>query len=165
MSDSLIYNGCHTLCLIDLLSLETNLSDSDIYRIRCSFARLKKGWLHDEVINSYMYMLNQESDSNLYCGSTGGMIIANNKDFSGLWFNQKLENIEKVIIPFNPTNSHWILLLLDMNNCELSILDPLGQLYEGSRNFQSCHNVAAKIFNEKFSQNKTIVVCSTNRFL
>ena len=30
LSDSLIYNGCHTLCLIDLLSLETNLSDSEI---------------------------------------------------------------------------------------------------------------------------------------
>ena len=63
LSDSLIYNGCHALCLIVLLSLETNLSDSDIYRIRCSFARFKKGWLHDEVINSYMYMLTQENGS------------------------------------------------------------------------------------------------------
>ena len=44
LSDSLICNGCHTLYLIDLLSLETNLSDSDIYQIRCSFARFKKGW-------------------------------------------------------------------------------------------------------------------------
>ena len=26
--NSLIYNGCHTLCLIDLLSPETNLNDS-----------------------------------------------------------------------------------------------------------------------------------------
>ena len=111
LSDSLIYNGCHTLCLIDLLSLETNLSDSDIYRIRCSFARFKKGWLHDEVINSYMYMLTQENGSNLHCGSTEAMIIVNNKDFSRLLFNQNLENIERVIIPFNPTNSHWILPL------------------------------------------------------
>ena len=117
LPDSLICNGCHTLCLIDLLSLETNLSDSDIYQIRCSF------------------MLTQESGSNLYCGFTKAMIIANNKDFLRLWSNQNLENIEKVIVPFNPTNSHWILLLLDINNCELSILDSLGQLYEGSRNF------------------------------
>ena len=135
LSDSLICNGCHTICLIDLLSLETNLSDSNIYQIRCSFARFKKGWLHDEVINSYMYRLTQESSSNLYCGFTKAMIIANNKDFLRLWSNQNLENIEKVIVPFNPRNSHWILLLLDINNCELSILDSLGQLYEGSRNF------------------------------
>ena len=27
--DSLIYNGCHSLCLINLLSLETNLIESD----------------------------------------------------------------------------------------------------------------------------------------
>ena len=96
-------------------------------------------------------MLTQENGSNLYCGSTEA-IIANNKDFSRLWFNQNLENIERVIIPFNPTNSHWILPLLDINNCELSILDPLGQLCDGSRNFESCQNVAAGIFNYKFVQ-------------
>ena len=130
---------CHALCLIDLISLETNFSDSDIYRIRCSFTSFKKGWLHDEVINSYMYMLTQENASNLYCCSTEGMIIASNKDFSTLWFDQNLENIENAIITFNSTNSHCILLLLDINNYELSILYPLGQLYEGSRNFGSYH--------------------------
>ena len=93
-------------CLIGLLSLETNLSVSYIYRLRCSFARIKKEWLHDEVISSYMYMLTKENGSNLYSGSTENMIIANNKDFLRLWFNQNLENIERVIIPFNPTNSH-----------------------------------------------------------
>ena len=92
-----------------------------------------------------MYMLTQENSSNLYCGSTEAMIIANNKDFLRLWFNQNLENIERIIIRFNPTNSHWILLLLDINNCELSMFDPLRQLCEGSRNFESCHNVAAGI--------------------
>ena len=70
------------------------------------------------------------------------MIIANNKDFSRLWFNQNLENIARVIIPLNPTNSHWIMLLLDINNCKLPILDPLGQLCEWSRNFETSHNVA-----------------------
>ena len=44
-----------------------------------------------------MYVLIQENDSNLYCGSTS-MIITNNKDFLRLWFNQNLENIERVII-------------------------------------------------------------------
>ena len=53
---------------------------------------------------------------------------------------------------FNPTNSHWISPLLDINNCELSILDLLGQLCEEGRNFQSCHIVAAQIFNDKFGQ-------------
>ena len=120
-------------------------------QIRCGFASFKKRWLHDEVISSYMYMLTQETGSNLYCGSTETMIIANNKDFSRLWFTQNLENIEKVIILLNPTNSYWMLLLLDINNCELSILDPLGQPCEGSRKFQSCHNVAAGIFNDKFA--------------
>ena len=96
LPDSLIYNGYHPLCLIDLLSLEKNLSDCDIYRIRCSFAKFKKGWLHDEAI-----MLTQENCSNLYCGSTEAMIIANNKELSRLWFNQNLENTERVVIPFN----------------------------------------------------------------
>ena len=130
---------CHALCLIDLISLETNFSDSDIYRIRCSFTSFKKGWLHDEVINNYMYMLTQENGSNLYCCSTEGVFIASNKDFSTLRFDQNLENFENVIITFNSTNSHCILLLLDINNYELFILYPLGQLYEGSRNFGSYH--------------------------
>ena len=39
------------------LSLETCLSDSNIYKIRCSFARFKKGSLHDEVIKQlYVYV-------------------------------------------------------------------------------------------------------------
>ena len=110
-----------------------------------------------------MYMLTQVHGSNLYYGSIEAMIIANNQDFSRLQFNKNLENIEKVIIPLNPTNSSWILLLLDINNCELSrkkkknkkklsIFDPLCKLCEGSRNFESCHNVAAGIFNDKFGQ-------------
>ena len=73
-----------------------------------------------------MYMLTQENGVNLYCDSTEAMIIASNKDFSRLWFNQNFENIERVIIPFNPRNNHWILLLLDINNCKLNILNPLG---------------------------------------
>ena len=79
-------------------------------------------------------LLDSKRDGNLYYGFTKAMIIANNKDFLRLWSNQNLENTEKVIVPFNPRNSHWILLLLDINNCKLSILDSLGQLYEGSRN-------------------------------
>ena len=98
-----------------------------------------------------MYMLTQVHGSNLYYGSIEAMINANNKDFSRLQFNKNLENIEKVIMPLNPTNSSWILLLLDIN-CELSIFDPLCKLCEGSRNFESCHNVAAGIFNDKFGQ-------------
>ena len=127
------------------------MSHSGIYRIRCSFARFKKGWLHEEVINGYMHILTQENDNSLCCSSTEAMIIENKKDFSRLWFNQNLENIKRVITPFNPTYSHWILLLLDINSCELFILDPLGKLCEGSRNFESCHNVAAGIFNDKFA--------------
>lgn len=75
LSDSLIYNGSHASCLIDLLSLETNMSDSDSYKIRHSFDRSKKGSLRDEFIKCYMYMLTQENDSYLYYDLTEAMIL------------------------------------------------------------------------------------------
>lgn len=75
LSDSLIYNGSHASCLIDFLSLETNMSDSDSYKIRHSFDRSKKGSQRDEFIKCYMYMLTQENDSYLYYDLTEAMIL------------------------------------------------------------------------------------------
>ena len=60
LTESLFSNNCHNVTLIDLLSLETGLSSEDIGVIKTHNPYFTKGWLLDEIINSYLYFLTKD---------------------------------------------------------------------------------------------------------
>ena len=45
--------------------------------------------------------------------------------FRKLWKNQDFSSISLVLIPFNPTNSHWILIVINIERKTIAVLDPL----------------------------------------
>ena len=56
-STSLLRNGCHSLSYLDLLLLESVHSTSQLGKIRKYHRRFRTEWLHDEIINSFLYRL------------------------------------------------------------------------------------------------------------
>ena len=85
----------------------------------------KPGWLHDEIINSFLFNLTEEHTEVLFCGSTEPMLIHHGKSFRKMWKNEDLSLKLLVLIPFNPTNSHWKLISINLNKATVSVLDPM----------------------------------------
>jgi len=123
---TILKNGCHSLSYLDLLSLETTFPNSDKATIKKKDPQFKVGWLHDEIINSFIRNVTEVYSKNcLYVCSTTAMSISHGNSFRRLWSNRKLCAVETILIPFNPSGSHWILVVLNKINKTITILDPL----------------------------------------
>ena len=61
LSSPLLKNGFHTITYLDLLSLEKAHTTSQLANVRKSDKHFKTGWLHDEVINSFLHILTSKS--------------------------------------------------------------------------------------------------------
>ncbi|XP_065647825.1 uncharacterized protein LOC136077118 [Hydra vulgaris] len=77
-----------------------------------------------------------------YLGPTEASALSCSKSLRLLWRDVDTKVIEQVLIPFNPTNSHWILIYLKVITKEVTVLDPL-----------HCN-----IMPNNFSHNKSIAV-------
>ena len=53
----LIKYGCHNLSCLSLKSLETHCSPSCISEIKKTDPFFRVGWLHDEIVDSYFFLL------------------------------------------------------------------------------------------------------------
>ena len=125
-SNSLLRNGCHILAHLDLLSLGSVYSTPQLKKIRKYDRRFRTGWLHDEIINSFLYMLTKKTRSTLYGSSTAGLVLAEKKSFRKLWKSLDLFSKSFIFISFNPNNCHWILVVVNISERAIGVLNPLG---------------------------------------
>ena len=124
-STSLLRNGRHSLTYLDLLSLESARSRSQLEKIWKYDRRFRTGWLHNEIINSFLYMLTKKNRSTLYCGSAAALVVAGKKSFRKLWKNEDLFSKSFIFISFNPNKCHWILVVVNISERAIWFLDPL----------------------------------------
>lgn len=124
-TETLLKNGCHSLTFMDLLSLEVHHSSFQLAEIKKIDRSFKTGWLHDEIINSFCYHLSNIHSNVLYCGSTEALLISSGKSFRNLWKGVNLHEKDLVLIPFNHTGNHWILITLTVKSGSLSVIDPM----------------------------------------
>ena len=80
-STSLLRNACHSLTYLYLPSLEFVHATSQLEKIRKYDRRFRTGWLHDEIVNSFLHMLTKKNKSTLYCSSTAALVVAEGKSF------------------------------------------------------------------------------------
>ena len=72
----------------------------------------------------------------LYCETTETLLISHGESFRRLWKNQSIQKDSVIIIPFNPTGYHWILIQIDLRKRRHCIIDPLrDDIDEGSETF------------------------------
>ena len=58
----------------------------------------KAGWLNVEIIDGFLYNLQKECPSMLFCGCTESFMITKGKSMRLLWKNDVLSNIETITI-------------------------------------------------------------------
>ena len=151
LQDILLRNSCHTITLLDIASLEVSHSREQLATIKKTDRMFRTGWLHDEVINSFIVILERMFSGVLFCGSHEALHIAKGKSFRLLWKGVDLNGKKTLLIPFNPTNNHWILLHIDICSCTLYVLDPLNNgVDKNSTTFRKSYNVAVNALTKKF---------------
>ena len=107
------------------MTLENNIPSDISFNLKKSTLGFQKGWLQDEVIGSFLHCLEKRYPSMKYLGPTEALALSCSKSLQLLWRDVDTKVIEQVLIPFNPTNSHWILIHLKVITKEVTVLDPL----------------------------------------
>lgn len=151
LTSAVLKNGCHTATVLDLLTLEVTHSKEQSDKIRKEDRLFKTGWLNDEIINSFMFLLESQYSNVLFCPSSEALLIAVGKSFRLLWKGLDLATKTQIIVPFNPTNTHWILLFIDIKSSTLFILDPMMvRASETNMTFKKSYSLAVNILSKKF---------------
>ena len=154
LSSPLLKNGFHTITYLDLLSLETAHTTSQLANIRKYDKHFKTGLLHDEVINSFLHVLTSNRTEFLLCESSAALVISEGKSFRKLWKDEELSSKSCVFIPFNPNNCHWLLVVLKIHRKEISVLDPLvADTNWSDKSIQESYRVGSIIMETKFGIN------------
>ena len=83
-----------------------------------------------------------------------------------MWNKQDLSNTKLVFIPFNPSNVHWILVVLKVAEGELFVLDPMNKTYDdGNDQHKQAIKVGEELFSRKFRQHSVITIPSPDHVL
>ena len=121
----LIKYGCHNLSYLSLKYLETHCSPLCISEVKKTDPYFRVGWLHDEIVDSYFFLLKLKFSHVLYCGSVEARAIVAGKSMKCLWKNQQLFNKELVFVLYNPSGVHWLLIVLNVLQGTIMLLDPM----------------------------------------
>ena len=125
LSSRLLKNGSHTITYLDLLSLERTITAFELAKIKKCDRNFKTGWLHDEIINSFFYQLTNRNEELLNCDSTAALVASEGKSFRKLCKDLGISKKSMIIIPFNPNNCHWILVVVFIEERTIAVMDPL----------------------------------------
>ena len=143
-------NGCFAVDYLNLMTLEVAHSRAQLKEIKKIDNNFKPGWLHDEIINSFLFNLSKVHNDVLICGSAQAMIIHLGKSFRKMWNTENLSQKSTILIPFNPTNNHWKLIYINLKEHSVSVLDPMVSKSQDEDSF----NVAKAILQKKFGISK-----------
>ena len=142
-------NGFHTITYLYLVSVVVSHSQHQLSKSRLIDPKFHPGWLRDEVVNSFLFQIEKQSHKILYCGSTKALLISNGKNFRKMWQGKSFTSKQYLFIPFNPTNSHWILLFVKIKSGTLHILNPLKEL-ASSITISMARDIVNRILQKKF---------------
>ena len=94
-----------------LLTIEENVTEEEKFEIRSCERSFRVGWLTDDIIESFLCQLQQQYTNVIVCGATEALAIIQSKSIRLLWKGVDLSTKDLVLVPFNPSNSHWTCLL------------------------------------------------------
>ena len=114
------------------------------------------GWLHDEIVDSYLFLLEIKFSHVLYCGSVEARAVAAGRSMKFLWKKQQLFKKELVFVPYDPARVHWLLIVLNVLHGNIMLLDPM--LENNTSDIELVKEISTKLLKNKFSlQNMTII--------
>ena len=120
-------NGPHAVTLLQLKSLEPVLPKYELTMLKAYDRHFNTGWLYDEIINGYLWRICKQNSNCLYVSSTNVLVLQNGGSITKMWKGIKLHETKFILMHWNPSGSHWILLVVDILQRTLIYLDPLEQ--------------------------------------
>ena len=79
----ILLSSCHGLSPLDIKSLDT-VNNNKKNQFQRHYKSYRVGWLHDEVINSFMFCLAKDFTGAIYCASSEALLIALGNSFGRL---------------------------------------------------------------------------------
>ena len=149
LQKSVLKNGFYSITYLDLVSLEISHSQHQLSKIRLIDRRFYPGWLHDEVVNSFLFQSQKQFYKILYCESTESLLIYNDKNCRKMWKGKRFTSKQYIFIPFNPMNNHWFLLFVKIKSVTLYISDPLKE-QASSITISMARDIVNRILQRKF---------------
>ena len=70
LREVILRNGCHGLSPLDIKSLDTNVNNIEKNQFQRYYKSYRVSWLHDEVMNSFMFRLTKDFTDSIYCASS-----------------------------------------------------------------------------------------------
>ena len=144
------------MCYGDLLSLEPTLDPTNLAMLKGFDNGFKVGWLHDEVVNLFFHQLYKAHDSIIYCPSTEALVIAQDKTYRRLWRGEDITNKELLLIPFNPSSNHWILIAIELIKRIMYIFDPMTN-NNNPISYPDATKVGSRLVQQKFNRQLTYI--------
>ena len=126
--------------------MDTNVNNNEKIQFQRHYKSYQVGWLHDEVINSFMFRLTKDFANTIYCASSEALLIAHGMSFGRLWKNINLSIVKKIFIPFNPNILHWVLIYINIEKECSYLIDPMNKTNELYRDLAMVHTVVRRIF-------------------
>ena len=152
----MLKNGSISLTYASLMSLQVGISQQDVDYIKPLDPGFHEYWLHDEVIDSYLEWLSLRHTSILVCTSGTFLSLANLATLELLWQNEDLTEKELILAPYNIDNSHWVLVVVNLNKKEILYIDPMQTSTAITDTyFKNAVGFMSKILQEKFSLDVT----------
>lgn len=172
--EQMIYLGNRLFKLIHP-SMYNTIIEKNKYDIDITYGKLiclnPGKWLNDEVINYYMQMLSDENKrlnkndpKSLYLNSffltkllekRNGEMTYTYENVKRWTKNHNIFEMDKIYIPLNINNNHWVLIIVKMEMKEIYFYD---SLYRQNRSYFYCNNVLRWIEDEykKLNVNKDV---------
>ncbi|GAB1220859.1 hypothetical protein ENUP19_0060G0038 [Entamoeba nuttalli] len=148
------YQLSHRDIIMPSLPKEFSNAIDELKRGKCSsqigiselLKSLRTEWLGDEVVNGFIELLQNKRigflNSFFFTKLSKNWSLSGNRidyENSKRWVkNNDLFSYEKVLIPVNISNTHWVLCVIDNDEHTISVYDSLS----GGR---SCQNISLKI--------------------
>ena len=156
----LLKNGPHLVSLLQLKSLETKLSRGKLAMLKVRDKQFRCGWLYDEIINSYLWCICESNKLYLYVSSMINQILEKGGSIKKLWENVDLTCKKFIFIPWNPSNFHWILIVVDIAQQKMMYLDPAEEpCVATSMYVASAKNIANVLLRKKLDSSVSTVEC------
>ena len=114
----------------------------------------------DEVINSYFWCLEKSNPAILYAPSTSMMVMQKGAPCGQFWKDVNIFLKKFIIAPLNPTDYHWTLVAVDLQEKKIIYLDPLQNVKDDSRFLQLLSTFMPHILEDKFGLCDFVVVSS-----
>jgi len=110
-----------------LKTLYPFISDAESISLNTLGYRFTKGWLHEDVIDAYLFNLcsgNDKVHSLLCCFAQVLDANPDSTEARKILRDQISDSVETLLIPTNLTNNHWILLVVKPKLGEIHVYDP-----------------------------------------